>query len=245
MTGGNITSLVQQRLGQLGHYLRGRPGWLSRRKQRRPAASIYQASLDDHGGPEQPPRAWSTRVAYSATRLRARTRKFVRTGNVTGRTYKGGLGGYLDCESPAVFVLNHGIYRGEAQRREPPAAQGWAGVDGGANTCYGHVRSSSFGTSPVTDAVDGLLFQDLRSPCRLGPARTKGYKTGTELKSPRRSPVACTIIRRQHLSCRTIWNARARLPEYHVLQSGDAWWPEHPSLGREGKTALLSPSYQR
>jgi len=209
MTGGNITrSYSKGSVNSVTMYAGGLVGFLGESND--VAGSIYQSYSTATVAPNT-----SASVVYAGGivgyTFAGRIMEVYATGNVTGRTYAGGLVGYLDCESPAVFVLNHGIYRGDVRDVNRPPPQGWAGVVGGANTCYGRFDQLLWDKSG-----DGSTVSYIYPSAAPDQPVQKGY-TGTELKTP--TTVTGGVYHFDDNTLQSdIWNAGTS-SQYHVLQS--------------------------
>jgi hypothetical protein len=97
-------------------------------------------------------------------------------GNVTGRGAVGGLVGDLQCDESNQFVLNHGVFRGDAIDKNWTPSGGWAGTFGTFSPCWSrfdqliwdrtHDGSTHFGVSG--DAQKSATNQELMSPTTPG-----------------------------------------------------------------------------
>jgi len=133
------------------------------------------------------------------------------TGNVTGRGFAGGLVGFLDCSGADVFVLNHGIYRGNVTDMNRPPPSGWAGVAGGANDC-----TSRFDQLWWDQGTDTSTVSYVFPPASPSFPVQQGYSDAS-LKSPTTASGGVYHFADNNLQS-TIWSAGTS-SQHHVLQS--------------------------
>jgi len=209
MYGGNITrSYSKGSVNAVTTYAGGLVGFLA--ESDNVSGNIYQAYSTATVAPNT-----SASVVYAGGivgyTFAGLIQEVYATGNVTGRTFAGGLVGFLDCESPALFVLNHGIYRGDVKDVNRPPPQGWAGVVGGANECPGRFDQLLWDKSG-----DGSTNSYIYPPAAASQPVQQGY-TATELKSP--TTVTGGVYHFDDNTLQSaIWNAGTS-SQYHVLQS--------------------------
>ena len=135
------------------------------------------------------------------------------TGNVTGGTWVGGLVGFAGCDDNFLFVLNHGVYRGNVTDR----TRSWAGTVGGVGAgtfnanCGARFDQLFWSTSADMSTAHFVSpFVDPSLPVQAGA-------TDATLKAPTTANGGVFHFADNTFQD-TIWNAGTN-QQHHVLQN--------------------------